>query len=189
LKIINHDKNKIQHLRSSNNKTLQRLRNKKTNTKQLCLVFNRFGECSKENRLLSHNIVEEKIPFCKHYLNSVCVQLNCPFLHEYRSKNTPICKNFLHGSCNWGKKCPKKHLDLCPIFETKNECPHGQKCLYPHVQFEDKSNVVVEINEPRYFEIIIPNNDESNENESIHIVPKRRAPLLDLPSFIPLKKQ
>ncbi|CAI6346866.1 unnamed protein product [Macrosiphum euphorbiae] len=217
LKIMNNDKNKIQNLSLLNSKTLQRLRSKKTLTKQLCLVFNRFGvcsksdqgecdkrhykkyitlctkfltgECSKENCTLSHNIVEEKIPFCKHYLNSVCVQLNCPFLHEYRSKNTPICKNFLHGSCNWGKKCPKKHLDLCPIFETKNECPHGQKCLYPHVQFEDKSTIVVEINEPRYFEITIPNNDESNENEYIQIVPKRRAPLLDLPSYIPLKKQ
>ncbi|XP_060861330.1 putative uncharacterized protein DDB_G0282133 isoform X3 [Metopolophium dirhodum] len=132
LKIMNNDKNKIQNLSLSNNKTLQRLRSKKSLTKQLCLVFNRFGvcskldqgecdkrhykkyitlctkfltgECSKENCTLSHNIVEEKIPFCKHYLNSVCVQLNCPFLHEYRSKNTPICKNFLHGSCNWGKK-------------------------------------------------------------------------------------
>lgn len=214
-KIINNDKNKIQNLSLTNNKTLQRLRIKKTLIKQLCLTFNRFGicskldqgkcdkrhykkyitlctkfligKCSKENCTLSHNIVEEKIPFCKHYLNSVCVQLNCPYLHEYRSKNTPICKNFLHGSCNWGKKCPKKHLDICPIFETKNECPHGQKCLYPHVQFEDKSTIVVEINEPRYFEITIPNSDESNENESIHIVPKRRAPLLDLPSYIPLK--
>ncbi|XP_016656302.1 putative uncharacterized protein DDB_G0282133 isoform X2 [Acyrthosiphon pisum] len=132
LKIMNNDKNKIQNLSLSNNKTLQRLRSKKTLTKQLCLVFNRFGvcsksdqgecdkrhykkyitlctkfltgECSRDNCTLSHNIVEEKIPFCKHYLNSVCVQLNCPFLHEYRSKNTPICKNFLHGSCNWGKK-------------------------------------------------------------------------------------
>lgn len=132
LKIMNNDKNKIQNLSLTNNKTLQRLRSKKTLTKQLCLVFNRFGicsksdqgecdkrhykkyitlctkfltgECSKENCTLSHNIVEEKIPFCKHYLNSVCVQLNCPFLHEYRSKNTPICKNFLHGSCNRGKK-------------------------------------------------------------------------------------
>ncbi|XP_025206157.1 ras guanine nucleotide exchange factor Q [Melanaphis sacchari] len=216
LKIINNEKNKIQNLSLTNNKTLQRLKSKKTLTKQLCLVFNRFGvcskldqgecdkrhykkyitlctkfltgECFKENCTLSHNIVEEKIPFCKHYLNSVCVQLNCPYLHEYRSKNTPICKKFLDGSCNWGKKCPKKHLNLCPIFETKNECPHGQKCLYPHIPCEEK-NTVVEINEPRYFEISIPNNIESNENESIHIVPKRRAPLLDLPSFIPLKKQ
>jgi len=216
LKIINNEKNKIQNLSLTNNKTLQRLKSKKTFTKQLCLIFNRFGvcskldqgecdkrhykkyiilctkfltgECLKENCTLSHNIVEEKIPFCKHYLNSVCVQLNCPYLHEYRSKNTPICKKFLDGSCNWGKKCPKKHLNLCPIFETKNECPHGQKCLYPHIQCEEK-NTVVEINEPRYFEISISNSNESNENQSIHIVPKRRAPLLDLPSYIPLKKQ
>lgn len=73
LKIINNEKNKIQNLSLTNNKTLQRLkfvkfylkkkrninsfnyfynrnvfcRNKKTLTKQLCLIFNRFGVCSK----------------------------------------------------------------------------------------------------------------------------------------------
>lgn len=78
-------------------------------------------------------------------------------------------------------------MNLCPIFETRNKCPHGQKCLYPHIQNEEKKIIDVEINEPRYFEITISNNEESNENESIHIVPKRRAPLTDLPSFIPLK--
>lgn len=62
------------------------------------------GECSTENCTLSHIIVEEKIPFCKHYLNSICVQLNCPYLHEYRDTKTPICKNFLHGCCTLGKK-------------------------------------------------------------------------------------
>lgn len=81
-------------------------------------------------------------------------------------------------------------MNLCPIFETKNECPHGQNCLYPHgphVQFEEKRTVDVEINEPRYFEMIVSTNGESSENEVTHIVPKRHAPLMDLPSFIPLK--
>lgn len=32
----------------------------------------------------------------------------------------------------------------------------------------------------------IPNNEESKENKSYHIVPKRHAPLNDLPSYIPL---
>jgi hypothetical protein len=50
LKIMNNDKNKIQNLSLSNNKTLQRLRSKKTLTKQLCLVFNRFGVCSKSDQ-------------------------------------------------------------------------------------------------------------------------------------------
>lgn len=62
------------------------------------------GDCSNENCTLSHNIVQEKIPFCKHYLNFICVELNCPYLHEYRSPKTPICKNFLHGYCILGKK-------------------------------------------------------------------------------------
>lgn len=80
-------------------------------------------------------------------------------------------------------------MNICPIFETKNKCPHGQKCLYPHIQCEE-SNTVVEINEPRYFEITIPNYyEESNEMESTHIVPKRHAPLMDLPSYIPLKNK
>lgn len=74
----------------------------------ISIIFFNFrvltGECSKENCTLSHNIVEEKIPFCKHYLNSVCVQLNCPYLHEYRDINSPICTNFLHGYCTLGKK-------------------------------------------------------------------------------------
>lgn len=77
-------------------------------------------------------------------------------------------------------------MNLCPIFESKNKCPHGQKCLYPHKQSEDKSTVDGEINEPRYFEMTIPHNDEANDNESIHIVPKRHAPLTDLPSYLPL---
>lgn len=84
-------------------------------------------------------------------------------------------------------KCPKKHLNLCPIFESKNKCPHGQNCLYTHIQCKEKNPVDDEINEPRYFEVEIPNYEESNENESSHIVPKRHAPLLDLPSYIPLK--
>lgn len=79
-------------------------------------------------------------------------------------------------------------MNLCPIFETKNKCPHGQKCLYPHVQSEEKNTADVETNEPRYFEITIPVREESNDYESTHIVPKRHAPLTDLPSFIPLKK-
>lgn len=80
-------------------------------------------------------------------------------------------------------------MNLCPIFESKNKCPHGQNCLYPHIQCEEKNKVDIEINEPRYFEIIISNDEESNKNESIHIVPKRHAPLTDLPAYIPLKKQ
>lgn len=53
--------------------------------------------------------MEEKIPFCKLYLNSVCNQFNCPYLHEYRDKNTSICKNFLHGYCTLGKKVSLKN--------------------------------------------------------------------------------
>ncbi|VVC43914.1 Hypothetical protein CINCED_3A016966 [Cinara cedri] len=150
LKIINNDTNKMQYANLTRNITLERYRNKKLLTKQLCLVFNQFGicssldqgkcdkrhykkfialctkflngDCSKENCTLSHNIVEEKIPFCKHYLNNICVKFNCPYLHEYRDPQTPICKNFLHGYCNLGKKCPKKHLNLCPIFDSKTPC-------------------------------------------------------------------
>lgn len=84
-------------------------------------------------------------------------------------------------------KCPKKHLNLCPIFETKNKCPHGEKCLYPHTLCEAKKTVEVDISEPRYFEVTIPNNEESDKKERIHIVPRRHAPITDLPSFIPLK--
>lgn len=88
-------------------------------------IFFRFltNECFKENCTLSHNIVEEKIPFCKHYLNSVCVQLKCPFLHEYREKNALICKNFLHGYCTLGKTVSKsvqlffKYLNICFFFK------------------------------------------------------------------------
>lgn len=77
-------------------------------------------------------------------------------------------------------------MNLCPIFESKNNCPHGQKCLYPHNQSEEKINVDGCNNEPRYFEMTIPNNEELKDNETIHIVPKRHVPLMDLPSFIPL---
>lgn len=83
-------------------------------------------------------------------------------------------------------KCPKKHLNLCPIFETNSKCPHGQRCLYPHTKFDEK-NTDVETDGPRYFEVITPDIEESNKNELIHIVPKRHAPILDLPNYIPLK--
>lgn len=73
------------------------------------------------------------------------------------------------------------------MFQSKNKCPHGQKCLYPHILIDEKNTLDVEINEPRYFEITIPNINEENEKESIHIIPKRHAPLIDLPSYIPLK--
>jgi len=78
-------------------------------------------------------------------------------------------------------------LNLCPVFESKKICPHGQKCLYPHIQLEEKNIVDSETNEPRYFEITIPNNEESKENKSIHIVPKRHAPVMDLPYYITLE--
>lgn len=75
-------------------------------------------------------------------------------------------------------------MNLCPIFETKSKCPHGQRCLYPHKRHKQTD---VEIDEPRYFEVITASIDESNKNELFHIIPKRRAPILDLPSYIPLK--
>ncbi|XP_050542600.1 probable cyclin-dependent serine/threonine-protein kinase DDB_G0292550 isoform X2 [Daktulosphaira vitifoliae] len=187
--------------------------NKKALSKQLCIVFNRLGICSKlidgqcdkrhykkyialctkylsgdcsgKNCLLSHNIVKEKIPFCKHYLSGVCVQLNCQYLHEYRKPGTPICKKFLHGYCILGIKCPKNHLNICPIFETKNKCPHGQKCLYPHEKNVEKVKNDADNNELRYFETSIPKVTEISGNNN-QIVPKRHAPLLDLPSYIPL---
>ncbi|XP_050432290.1 uncharacterized protein LOC126840521 isoform X2 [Adelges cooleyi] len=209
----NKDKNKFKLI--NNNKTLDQHRSiKRTLTKQLCLVFNRFGtcpllnegkcdkrhykkfimlcskylsaECVDKNCTLSHNIVKEKIPFCNYYLSGVCVQLNCQYIHEYRNPDTPICKKFLHGYCALGIKCPKKHLNLCPSFATKNKCPHGQKCLYPHVLNTTTSKDTAELNEPRYFETTIPKVTELNVAERYHIVPRRHAPLLELPSFIPL---
>lgn len=124
----------------------------------ICMFFTKYGKCSKGDQcefahdsakvavcskflqgkcslgadcLLSHQVSEDKMPVCYHFLTSICTNDNCPYLHVKVSEKASVCKAFLKGYCPLGAQCPNKHMLTCEAF-LKGKCPRGDKCHLHH---------------------------------------------------------
>lgn len=59
---------------------------------------------------------------CTHWLRGLCQkEWSCEYLHQYSVDTMPICKFFLHSTCEHGQECVFRHV-LPPSTLTTNPC-------------------------------------------------------------------
>lgn len=104
----------------------------------ICTKFLR-GQCSDINCMLTHKVIQERMPDCSYFLKGLCTNLSCPYRHVKVNANAPLCDGFLRGHCTDGDECCKKHSYTCPIFEATGSCPQGSLCKLGHPKNQIKS--------------------------------------------------
>jgi cleavage and polyadenylation specificity factor subunit 4 len=104
-----------------------------------------IGECSKVRYIQGnacpylHEMIPEKIPVCRNYLQGECKNPNCKFKHEGERREARECVFYnmgtLHsGFCPQGKFCKFKHArrELCHDYII-GKCSADQKCRKYHL--------------------------------------------------------
>ncbi|KAM9989577.1 hypothetical protein ACTFIY_005635 [Dictyostelium cf. discoideum] len=133
--LINNKMKISEKIKEAINKKKLKVSEKKKKKKQYCLFFNRFGKCNngsdcryehepKRVRIcpkfiagncddpdckLQHSLDLDLMPICHLFLNRMCTNDNCPYLHVNLSKDTEVCPDFISGYCPKGSKCELKH--------------------------------------------------------------------------------
>ncbi|KAM9953126.1 hypothetical protein ACTFIR_008186 [Dictyostelium discoideum] len=133
--LINNKMKISEKIKEAINKKKLEVSEKRKKKKQYCLFFNRFGKCNNGNdcryehepkrvRLcpkfiagncddpdckLQHSLDLDLMPICHLFLNRMCTNDNCPYLHVNLSKDTEVCPDFISGYCPKGSKCELKH--------------------------------------------------------------------------------
>ncbi|KAM9949203.1 hypothetical protein ACTFIT_010408 [Dictyostelium discoideum] len=133
--LINNKMKISEKIKEAINKKKLEVSEKKKKKKQYCLFFNRFGKCNNGNDCryehepkrvricpkfiagncddpdckLQHSLDLDLMPICHLFLNRMCTNDNCPYLHVNLSKDTEVCPDFISGYCPKGSKCELKH--------------------------------------------------------------------------------
>ena len=55
-------------------------------------------------------VIRNLMPVCTFFLEGLCSNPYCPYLHVNYGPDTPVCRAYLRGYCPRGALCPKRHV-------------------------------------------------------------------------------